>query len=51
MKELNNKPTGGIQLTLDGVLEKQSVKLFTHKGVMHAVARFITCDDQVQMAI
>ena len=48
MKELNNKPTGGIQY---GVLKKQSEKLFTHEGVTHAVAWFIKCDDQVQMAI
>jgi hypothetical protein len=51
MKELKNKSTGGIQSTLDGVLEKQSEKLCTREGVTHTVAQFIVCDDQVQMAI
>ena len=49
MKEVGKKSTGSLQLTLDCMLEKKSEpKVFTCEGIMHAVAKFIVCDDQVQ---
>ena len=35
------------QSTLDGAFNKQNVKEFTREGVHHAVAQFVTCDNQV----
>jgi len=46
--KVDKKATGGAQLTLDGVLEKQSeAKIYTHDRATHAVAQFIVYDDQV----
>lgn len=46
--KVDKKATGGVQLTLDGVLEKQSeAKIYTRDGATHAVAQFVACDDQV----
>ena len=36
------------QTTLDGAFSKQNVQEFMHdSGVLHAVAQFVTCDNQV----
>ena len=35
------------QTTLDGAFSKQNIQEFTHEGVLHAVAQFVTCDNQV----
>ncbi len=46
--KVDRKVAGGVQLMLDGTLEKpQEVKTYTHDGATHAVAQFIVCDDQV----
>ena len=34
------------QTTLDGAFSKQNIQEFTHEGVLHAVAQFVTCDNQ-----
>jgi len=48
--KVDKKATGGAQLTLDRMLEKQSkVKIYMCDGATHAVAQFVVCDDQVCM--
>jgi hypothetical protein len=44
----DKKATVGVQLMLDGVLEKQlEAKTYTRDGATHTVAQFVACDDQV----
>jgi hypothetical protein len=46
--KVDKKASGGVQLTLDGALEKLSeVKIYTRDGATHAIAQFIVCNDQV----
>ncbi|KAF8495247.1 hypothetical protein F5888DRAFT_1615945, partial [Russula emetica] len=46
--KVDKKVSGGVQLTLDGALEKPSkVKVYMHDGATHAIAQFVACDDQV----
>jgi len=41
-----DKKASGVQLMLDGALEKQSeMRVYTCDGVTHAVAQFVACDD------
>lgn len=35
------------QTTLDSVVVKKNVKQFTRQGLLHDVAKFVVCDDQV----
>ena len=35
------------QTTLDGAFSKQNIQEFMREGVLHAVAQFVTCDNQV----
>jgi len=42
----------GEQRNLDGIVQKQSkMKEFSRKNVLHAVAEFVVCDDQVRDSI
>jgi hypothetical protein len=42
----------GPQQNLDGIVQKQSrVKEFSRRNVLHAVAEFVVCDDQVRDCI
>ena len=44
----NKKTKGGVQVTLDAVLEKASnIKVYTREGATHSIAQFVACDDQV----
>ena len=47
-----SKKGEAVQSTLDGVLEKPKyAKPYTRKGVAHAVAQFVACDDQVRKIV
>jgi hypothetical protein len=44
--------TKGQQQTLDGIVQKISrTREFSRKNVLHAVAEFVVCDDQVRDSI
>ena len=52
-KKGNNKKKteGEVQATLDHVFEKMSgPREFTRDGILHTVAQFVACDDQVHRA-
>jgi hypothetical protein len=47
--KVDKKTTGGVQSTLDGVVGKSAhLKSYTREAVLHAVAQFVACDDQVR---
>jgi hypothetical protein len=51
LQEAKNKPKAMQQGKLDRVFETlKSPVEFTREGVLHAVAKFIACDDQVRSA-
>jgi hypothetical protein len=46
------KAKGGVQTTLDAVLEKMAeVKTYMREGVTHAIAQLVACDDQVSATL
>jgi hypothetical protein len=52
MNSKESKTSGGVQSTLDGVVEKQSqVKAYTREEATHAIAQLVACDDQVRVIV
>ena len=49
LKQRDAAKMKGQQQNLDGIVQKQSrVKEFSRRNVLHAVAEFVVCDDQVR---
>jgi hypothetical protein len=52
LKRMDAVKTKGQQQTLDGIVQKISrTREFSRKNVLHAVAEFVVCDDQVRDSI
>ena len=49
MKEA--KLGGKKQVKIDNILVKSTAGEFTREGVLHAVAQFVACDDQVWLDV